>query len=97
MEGQQAQHRVQELIARLQASQQEAELFQTLASPYVASLSVPLKNVELSSNSSATNQRTVRVKVCPYICEVYAVLFCTLSSMFYIVTTAVIPICYSEQ
>ncbi|XP_065898994.1 kinesin-like protein KIF21A isoform X2 [Dysidea avara] len=61
LEGQQAQHRVQELLARLQASQQETELFQTLVSPSLASSSsLPIESVESSSNTSAANQSTVK-------------------------------------
>jgi len=77
LENQQNQYKVQELTARLQASQQETELIQTLISPHIitTSQSLPTLPAESSGSSSATSkaaQKTIKVNmykicICMYI------------------------------
>ena len=72
LENQQTQCKVQELTARLQASQQETELIQTLMSPHVISTSQSLPTMESSTSLNNTSkiafQKTTKVSVvCLYI------------------------------
>lgn len=68
MENQQHEYKVHELTARLQASQQETELIQTLISPHIAvatSQSLPTLTME-SSNATlkaAAAQKTTKVNI----------------------------------
>lgn len=77
MENHQTQCKVQELAARLQASQQEAELIQTLMSPHIIPTSQSLPTMESATSNDTSKiafQKTTKVSlICvhTYTLEVY--------------------------